>query len=642
MKANVKNLFDPIRIGTQTIKNRIAMPAMDTNYAEKDGTLSKRHVNYLKNRARGGAGLIILEATSVSWPEGKISERQVAMNDDTQTPSLHYLTDSVHSYGAKILVQIHHGGFMAVPEYCGGAQSVSATDFNGAKALTVEEIHKIVNDFIHAAQVAQKGGFDGVEIHAAHMYLLNQFINPSCNTRTDEYGGNHEKRFRIIREIIQGIREACGSDFIIDVRLGAYDYVSNGNTLDDGCIYAKFCEEAGADMLNITAGFYSVMETEQTQWDPEGKFLFMSEAIKKAVKIPVAIVGKMRTPAFCAQAIDEGKADIIMIGRQLICDPSYPNKIMMGREDEIRPCLNCLEGCLGSFYFDHSSIHCVINPYAGYEDVYSEFEIAKSGRPSKILVVGGGIAGMQFAIIAKRRGHNVTIAEKSSVLGGEMILAASTPFKEDVGKALEWYKAEVNRVDVPVMLNTMVDKEFVHKFAPEKVVLATGFRFVAPSIEGIEHAYNGEDVLSGAVDVGTEKKICIIGGGVVGCELAHKLIENGNKVTVLEMLPEICVGLEFAHRTVLTDYMNRNAKVEVSATVTKVTPKSLEFTDKDGRKQSIPADYTVYCAGQAPQSPPLYTALLSDGFETYRIADYERMSNFLMATRQAMDLAYTI
>lgn len=301
-------LNTPIRVGGIPIKNRIVMPPMDTNYDNRDGTLSRKQYAYYTERARGGVGLIVTEAVAVSYPRGLISERQLNFKSPNSTPEFHDLTDSVHGFGGKIIPQLHHGGFMAVPAYNANEQSVSASDFMGARAMTTEEVKAVIADFINAALIARDGGFDGVEIHASHMYLINQFLSPVCNQRTDEYGGTLENRFRMLKEIITGIRTACPRPFLLSVRLAAEDAFPGGITLEDGVQYAKWCEELGADMINATYGFYTTVSAlTESQWQDEGLRVYLSEALKKELSIPVAIVGKLRTPEKMAEIVESGK-----------------------------------------------------------------------------------------------------------------------------------------------------------------------------------------------------------------------------------------------------------------------------------------------------------------------------------------------
>ncbi len=640
MKENVKALFQPIRIAGIEIKNRIVMPPMDTCAFNFDGTVTPKLMPYMRNRAKGGAGLIIQECADTSWPEGKNGPRELRMDVPDSITFLHDMTNVVHTFGTKILLQLNHAGFQSNPVNCEGRQSVCPSDFNGARAMTNEEVKKVIQDFILCAKNAKLAGYDGVELHAAHGYLLNCFLSCAINKRTDEYGGDLEGRFRMIKEIIEGIRKECGRFFIIDVRLPSED--NPGNSLEDAVQVAKMCEAAGADMVNMSSGFNPPMDNNPTQWAEEGMYLKYSEAVKKEVNIPVAIVGKLKTPEFCSDVISSGKADLVCIGRQLLCDPEWPNKIMQDRIDEIRPCLSCFDGCMGALLTRNEVTRCSINPYVGFEDFQSENSVAKTAEPKKIMVIGGGIAGMQFSIISARRGNDVTLVEKASRLGGQMILAGMTPHKEAVLKALEWFKAECVRRGVKIVLNQEADLDYVKKENPDMVVLSTGAVFSMPPIEGIEYAVNGADVISRKVEVPSGSNAVVIGGGIAGAELAHRFVMEGSSAAVLEMLPDICSGGELFHTMLLKDYLNKHANVLTSVAVKKITDHSVEYEDADHNRHEIPADIVAVCAGQRKVGLDLYEKLLEEGYETYRIGNQERASNFLNATRSAFELAYTI
>lgn len=613
--TNTRALMQPIKIGRTTIKNRIVMSGMATGYANMDGSPNTKLLNHYISRARGGVGLIVMGATAVSWPEGKICERMIAANNPTITSELHNLADSVHAYGSKVIAQIHHGGFMAIPSCAGGAQSLCASDFAGARAMTIEEIHRVRDDFIAAAVNLMNAGLDGVEIHAAHMYLLNQFMNPVSNHRTDEYGGSLENRFRLTREIIEGIRSACPRPFIISIRLGVLDYTPGGTTLDEGVQFARWAEEAGVDMINVSCGFYtSGTQSMETQWEGEGTRLYMSEAVKKAVKIPVSIVGKLHTPEFCASAVEKGSTDMVTLGRQLICDPSWPNKVLFGKEDTIRPCLYCCQGCASLAFFEHSNIHCQLNPYAGFEDKYSETSIAKAGVTRRISVVGGGVAGMQFAITAAKRGHEVTLIEKEDKLGGQMRLACVPPYKEALAYALEWFRGEVVRAGVKVLYHTEATAESIKEADPDCVVLAAGAVPAWPPIKGVENAISSWDILGHKISTSEGEKIVIIGGGVVGSELAHMLCETGCDVTIIEMLPEICRGHQMSYKEHLENYLNEHAKINVNSSVQEIGQDYVVFIDAQKATQKIPADKVVIATSHRPAGINLYEQLIYIGF----------------------------
>lgn len=640
MKENVKALFTPIRIGGIELKNRIVMPPMDTCAFNFDGTVTSKLMPYMRNRAKGGVGLIIQECADTSWPEGKNGPRELRMDVPDSITFLHDMTNVVHSFGTKIILQLNHAGFQSNPVNCEGRQSVCPSDFMGARAMTHEEVLKVIQDFIVCAYNAKLAGYDGVELHAAHGYLLNCFLNPAINKREDEFGGVIENRFRMVGEIIKGIREKCGYPFIISVRLGSVD--NPGNTLEESSEIAYLCEKAGADIVNMSSGFNPPMDTNPTQWAEEGLYIPFSEAVKKKVSIPVAIVGKLKTPEFCADVIKNGSADLVCIGRQLLCDPEWPNKIMQGRINEIRPCLSCFDGCMGALLTRNEITRCSINPYVGFEDFQSENNVPKTAEPKTVLVVGGGISGMQFAIISARRGNKVILAEKEDHLGGQMMLAGMTPHKEAVLKALKWFEEECVRRGVEIRLNQNVDMDYVNSVRPDQVVLAAGAVFAMPPIEGIENAVNGADVIARKIETKPGQNVVVIGGGVAGAELAHRIVLEGGKAAVLEMLPEICRGGEMFHTMLLKDYLNKNATVLTSVAVRKINPDSVEYEDTDHVRHTIPADLTAVCAGQRKMGLDLYDQLLEAGYEAYRIGNNERAANFLNATRSAFELAYTI
>lgn len=641
--SNLKLLNQPVNVGGVRLKNRIILAPMHTNYANADGSLSRKQFAYLAERARGGTGLLITEATNVSFPYGKMSERHLTTSHSVCVPELHDLIDTVHGFGAKIIPQLQHAGMMAVPAYNQEVQSMTASAYGDARAMTKEDIDKVINDFVEASKMAYNLGFDGIELHGAHKYLLNQFMSPITNQRTDEYGGSLENRFRFVKEIIEKIREACPRPFIISVRMGVLDHEAGGITLDEGVQFCKWCEDAGADMLNVSCGFYtSISQSTESQWEEEGDRVFLAEAVKKAVTIPVAVVGKLKNPELMADVIEEGKADMICVGRQLICDPYFPNKIFTGHLEDIRTCLSCDEGCIKDFYYHHGNVHCSLNPHVGYEDLYNEIRVPRTGIVKKIVVVGGGIAGMQFAITAKKRGHEVILLEKSNELGGQMSLAAVPPFKGDVRKAENWFIHEVNKLGVDIRLNTEATVDTIKALNPDTVVLAVGSLPNTPRIPGVEKTIESWDVLKNSALIPDNNTAVIIGGGVVGSELAHMLCEKGCRVTILEMLPELCRGHELMHKAKLEEYLAAHADVHLSVTVTEITDSGVNYKDAEGTMHTVEAENVILSVGQHPIGQEMYEALLDDGIDTYTIGDATKAGNFRTATRAALDLAYAI
>jgi 2,4-dienoyl-CoA reductase-like NADH-dependent reductase (Old Yellow Enzyme family)/NADPH-dependent 2,4-dienoyl-CoA reductase/sulfur reductase-like enzyme len=642
------NLFSPIKVGNVTLKNRIVMPPMDSNQNNMDGSLSRKCMGYLSERARGGAGLIIMEAVSVDWPRGKISERQLDINNPNVSADINDLVEYVHSFGAKIIPQIHHGGFLAYPELSGGAENISASDsdapFPKARAMTLEEIKYIEGRFINAAVMAKRAGFDGVEVHASHMYLLSQFISPLTNRRTDEYGGSMENRMRIVVNIIKGIREDCGPEFLLDVRLGVMDAIPGGNTLEDGAKMALMCEEAGADMINLTTGIYANLEMmTEGQYQEEGGRAYWGREIKKLVKnAKVAVVGKLRTPSFCEKVIADGEADLVCIGRQLICDPFWPMKAETGKEDQIRTCLNCNEGCVNYLLTKHSGIRCVLNPFVGYEDLYTESTLNKAGVSKNVVIVGGGVAGMQAAITASKRGHKVTLLEKSATLGGQMILAAKPPYKEVLNSARAWFAGEVVRQGVDVKMNCEADIKTIKNLNPDSVIVTIGSVETSPPIPGIEKAIKSRTLLADESLMPKNKRVVVIGGGQVGCEVAHLIASNNNKVSIIEMLPEVCIDQEPLHKGLLAKGLaEHGVEIHTNSTATAVKDGCVEY--KEGETTgSIECDLAVVSTGRKAVGSDLVSALRADGIEAFAAGDSLDGGNIRVATRSGFDVAMNL
>ncbi|HVI39047.1 MAG TPA: NADH:flavin oxidoreductase, partial [Anaerovoracaceae bacterium] len=402
--AKYPNLYSEIKVGGVTLKNRIVMPPMGTNYANVDGTITPRMIEYNTERARGGVGLIIVEASTVDYPRGRSTLGQPTINNEKDIPRWLELTDKVHAYGTKIICQIIHAGFTTTPEMSGGFENVTATDTdefelvgftcNKSRALTTEEVDEMVGKFVKAAVIAKRGGLDGVEVHAAHGYLLNQFLSPLTNKRTDKFGGSIENRALIVTSIIKGIREACGENFLISVRIPGKDYIPGGITLEDSAVIAKLLEDAGADLISISVGYYyTIADPCETQERCEGYRLYLAEAIKpKIKKARLLTAGKILRPEMAESVIAKGTADLVAMGRQIICDPFWPAKVEEGREEEIRRCLSCNQGCLGNMFGTQSGVRCVINPYVGFEERYRESFTPRASSPKKVVVAGGGIA----------------------------------------------------------------------------------------------------------------------------------------------------------------------------------------------------------------------------------------------------------
>ena len=641
--SKYKNLFSPIRIGSQMIKNRIIMPAMDTGLCNADGTVSPALVAHYARRAQGGVGLIISEFTSVDYPAGRGAVTQLQISQDEVIPGFRMIADAVHAYGAKMLVQLHHAG--ARSNQFPGIRLVAPSDGMAGKqevhGMTVEECRELIGKFVKAAQRAQKASMDGIEIHAGHGYLVGQFLSSQTNTRDDEFGGDTKRRCQFLVEIIRGIREACGKNFIISVRLAVKDrHPTEGLQLEEGIEIAKIIDAEPVDLINLTTGVkYKWIGALETQERPDGDRVFLAEAVKPHVKHPIAIVGKLRKGEMCEKIIADGTADMVCVGRPQICDPDWVNKVRYGKEDEIRTCLNCMYGCYGAIS-RQSGIRCVINPHVGFDDVYPDGDLPKAARPGKVVVVGGGVAGMQAAWTAAQRGHSVTLFEKSDKLGGQALIASIPPYKETLALIPDFYAKQMAKEGVEVRLNAEADVDTIAAMNPDKVIIATGSKPVRPPVEGIEKAVESWDVLTGS-DKPQGKNVVIIGGGLVGCETALHLLEYGNKITIIEMLATLANGQEASHRARDLDTLkNGGVVMNTLASVKKVTDTAVEFVDSEGNAQSVPADLVIVATGQRPVGGELFAALEEKGIRVEKAGDAVAMGNFLSNVQSGFAAGY--
>lgn len=621
------NLFSPFRLGGAVLKNRIIMPAMDTSLCDIDGNPTQALCDYYERRARGGVGMIITEFTSVDSPSGLGGAIQLRINNPQAIPMFQQITDTVRSYGTKMLLQLHHAGNRSVARP--GVRMVGPVDIpeKNVHGMTAEDIRELTGKFVAGAKNAQQANFDGVEIHAGHGYLLGQFLSPKTNTRTDEYGGSTEKRCRFLIEIIRAIREACGPKFIISVRLAVKDWDPNGFQLDEGVKIAEMIDAEPVDLINLTTGIkYKWDGASETGEKPDGNRLDLARAVKPQVKTPVAIVGKIRTGEMCESIIKDNIADFVCIGRQMICDPDFPNKLRFGKENEIRTCLNCLEGCYASIG-KKRGIRCALNPTAGFESRYDDQNLPQVRRAKNVVVIGGGITGMQAAITAASRGHKVTLIEKSGRLGGQMHLAAVPPAKEMVGKAIGYFVQEVEKQGVTVVLNKEATPEYIRSLGAEKVILAVGSVPFVPPIPGIESAEECWDILASDTKP-QNKKITIIGGGNVGCETALTLLKGNNKITILEMLPTLSNGQESSHRMRdLEELEKGGVDAHTNAAVQNVEKNGVSYKDADGKMKFVEADMVITATGQRPAGGTLETDLIDLGIEVEKAGDAIAMGN---------------
>ena len=527
-------LFESKKIGNLEIKNRFVVPAMDSHYTNEEHFFTDQALNYYGERARGGFGLIFTEFMCVS-EEGLAESTQAGIYDDKFIPMLTKLVNRVHENGAKIFAQIQHSGRQKGNDTPLQAVGASALVSNGKKEpvheLTTDEVQIIEQKFIDAALRAKKAGFDGVEVHGAHGYLLAQFLSKATNKRVDQYGGNITNRARIVCEIVEGIKSVCGKDYLVVVRTSGNEDFYGGNSIEDALTQAVLFEQANADAIHISYG--SAIESYYTK---SGFNMDNIRKVKEAVNIPVIGVGRINDPTLALAMVKNGTADFVALGRQSICDPHFPNKVKEGRLDEIFTCTGCMQRCLYTNMFEPGyGTSCMINPFSGKEGLWN---IEPTTTKKNILIVGAGPAGLQAAWILAKRGHQVTLYEKESIPGGQYRLACIPSMKQDLTKTISTYTTLCKKYGVKMVFNQEVTNKFLNQQNADEIIIATGSLPVIPRrIPGImqENQVLANDVLSSKAII-QNQKVLVLGAGLVGVETAEMLAEQNNQVSVVDML----------------------------------------------------------------------------------------------------------
>ncbi|MGB9714645.1 MAG: FAD-dependent oxidoreductase [Candidatus Bathyarchaeales archaeon] len=635
-------LFEPFQISVMKLKNRIVMPPMGTNFSNEDGTVTQRLINYHVERAKGGIGLIIVEGAYVE-PRGKGSIRQLGVDNDNKIPGLRKLAAAVKENGAKVALQLFHGGRQSHSSII-GTQPVSASEVpcrltgETPRALTIPEIEELVEIFAEAARRVKEAGFDAVEIHGAHGYLINQFLSPLTNRRTDQYGGDIKKRARFLLEILERVREKVGKDYPVLCRINGDDYIEGGIKLEEAKTIAKMLEANGVDALHVSGGIYDspIPVTTAPMALPRGVMVHLAAGIKEVVNVPVIAVGRLDDPKLAEEILQQGKADLVSMGRALLADPYLPNKIAAGALDEINRCIACDE-CIGRLFFNED-IACTVNAALGRE---GEYRIEKAKVRKRVLVVGGGPAGMEAARVSALRGHEVILYEKGKKLGGQLNLAAVPPHKEEIKNLTAYLETQIRKLSVKIILGEEVTPKLVEEIKPDVVLVATGSTPIIPEnmiVDG-SNTMTAHDVLSGVASVG--ERVVVVGGGMVGAETAEFLAEKGKKVTILEMLKRIGIDvvpmvmmLLYSRLKELGVVMLTNAKVE------KITRNSVVY-EKDGEKHALETDSVVLAMGAKPNLN-LVKALEGKVPELYTIGDADKPGKALKAISDGYQIAIKI
>lgn len=600
------SLFEPIQIGKTVVKNRIFMPPVSTNLCAKNHYISDALIEHYASRAKGGVGLIITEVTTIE-PVYTYLPGDISICDDSYIEGWKKLSDAIHQYGAKIMPQLFHPAFMAFP-LPGTPQLVAPSNVgpyyakSAPRALSIEEIHTLVKQFGQAARRAQIAGCDGVEVHAAHAHgLLGGFLTPLYNKRCDEYGGDINGRLKITLEVIEEIRRQCGDDFIIDVRISGDEYSDGGLNINDMIYVCKQLEKAGVDFIHCSGGNTikrgSSMPAPGTK---QGSHCLLSEELKKYIHIPVSTVGRINEPWIANELIENGKADICMMGRANLCDSEFANKAMNNREDEIRPCIGCGR-CLTGVMFG-KPVGCTVNP-----SVESNV-IEKAEEKKKVLVIGGGPAGMEAAYVASQRGHEVILCEKESELGGLLRLACVPIAKQDLSKVIKFMITRLKKTDVDIRLNCEITSEMLENEFIDYIVLGTtGAKpRIIDAFTSFKFTMTADDILAGRKVTG--RNVVIIGGGSVGCEtadylapLVNDLFPANRNVTILEMTNALMTGEGGAAKSVLTRrLMEKGVRIEFNAKVERVDSDHIYYSQNGKEHVISDADTLVFATGYVP------------------------------------------
>lgn len=657
-----QELFSPVKIGSITIKNRFAMAPMGPlGLGDSEGGWNQRGIDYYTERAKGGTGLII---TGVTFCDQQVEpQNQSIIPVSTHNP-VHFIrtsremTERIHAYGSKVFLQMSGGfGRVTIPTNLGEFPPVAPSAIphrwldKTCRPITKEEIRSIVKSFGDGAYNAKRGGFDGIQIHAVHEgYLLDQFAISMFNLRTDEYGGSLENRLRFAKEIVEEIKGRCGADFPVTLRfslksmikdwrvggLPGEEFEEKGRDIAEGLEAAKLLEQYGYDALDTDVGTYDAWWwNHPPMYQEKGLYRPYCKLVKEVVNIPVFCAGRMDNPDMALAAIQDGVCDVIDLGRPLLADPDYCNKLRSGRIGEIRPCISCHEGCMGRIA-EYSMINCAVNPQAARERFMAYEPILKKKR---VLIVGGGVAGCEAARVLAIRGHEAVLFEKNSRLGGNLIPGGAPEFKEDDIALADWYTRELARLNVEVHLNCEIKKEDILAGGYDTVIMATGSTPKVFSLGDDAHVYTASQVLLKEKDCGN--KTVIVGAGLVGCETALWLAQHGKDVTLVEALPKVMAvngPLCHANKDMLEALLPFNGiKIMTSAKVKNYENGKLNIETADGMT-AIECDSVILSVGYREENA-LYHEVEFDVPEIYLLGDAKKVSNIMYGIWDAFEVA---
>lgn len=668
MSKDYSKLFEPLKIGKVEIPNKYSMAPMGpVGFATEEGAFNENGIEYYVERAKGGVGLII---TGICNVENEIEPLKrptipcVTMSPFHFIQSASILTERVHAYGSKIFLQLTAGfGRAGIPNLIAGEAVAPSEQENRwdpkviHRALKVSEIETYIRKFRESAVIAEQAGFDGVEIHAVHEgYLLDQFTIKFYNKRKDEYGGSLENRLRFPLEIVKGIKEDCGEDFPVSLRyslksmikglrqgaLPMEEFKELGRDYEEGLKAAKILVKGGYDALNMDVGTYdSWYWNHPPMYFEDGLYRKFGKMLKEAVDVPVILAGRMDDPDIALSALENKEADGISLGRPLLADSEIVRKIRVNKFNKVRPCLSCHEGCMGRIA-KVGLISCAVNPACGRERTYG---IEEAKVKKRILVIGGGVSGLEFARVSALRGHRVDLYERKKTLGGNLVPGGMPEFKKNDRKLVKWYEEELREKGVRVFLNSKIKKENINKDNYDVVVIATGSKPKVLDVLGIdkEKVYTADKIL---LDKDLAKgKITLVGGGLVGCETALHLAKMGKEVTILEVSKEILEGgrsLPFMNYDMLKDLLNfYKVSIKTESSLEEVKERSIVYKNKEGKLEEIENDTLVLAVGYKPKRK-LYDELKMEFSDIYLLGDAREVHNIMYAIWDAYEVARSI